>query len=87
MCWLDVEDGFIVVLVMCELDLCPSKISLEVILHGCDTMNDPEQAQKMVQEIEQEGLCFNIFSMIRYQLMPSSLNLAIRLCILSPHNS
>jgi pentatricopeptide repeat domain-containing protein 1 len=87
MCWLDVEDGFTVVAAMRELGLRPSRISLEALLDGCAAMSDPEQAQRVVQEMEQEGLCLNIFSMIRYQLMPSPLNLAIHLCVLSPHNS
>jgi pentatricopeptide repeat protein len=65
MCWLDVEDGFTVVAAMRELGLRPSRISLEALLDGCAAMSDPEQAQRVVQEMEQEGLCLNIFSMIR----------------------
>ncbi len=61
--------------------------SLETLLDGCDAMSDLKQSQKMVQQMEWEGLCLNIFSMIKYQLMFSPLNLAIHLCVLFPCNS
>ncbi|CAK9226087.1 unnamed protein product [Sphagnum troendelagicum] len=65
MCWLDIEDGFAVVGAMRELGLQPSRMALEALLDGCAAMNDSEQAQRVVREMEREGLSLNIFSMIR----------------------
>jgi pentatricopeptide repeat protein len=66
MCWLDIEDGFAVVAAMRELGLQPSRMALEALLDGCAAMNDSEQAQRVVREMEREGLSLNIFSMIRF---------------------
>jgi len=71
MCWLDIEDGFAVVGAMRELGLQPSRMALEALLDGCAAMNDSEQAQRVVREMEREGLSLNIFSMIRFHLLIS----------------
>lgn len=65
MCWLDVDDGFAVVAAMRELGLSPSRMALEALLDGCASMNDSEQAQRVVSEMEKEGLALNVFSQIR----------------------
>jgi pentatricopeptide repeat protein len=65
MCWLDVDDGFAVVTAMRELGLRPSRMALEALLDGCASMNDSEQAQRVVSEMEKEGLALNVFSQIR----------------------
>ena len=68
MCWLDVDDGFAVVNAMRELGLRPSRMALEALLDGCAAMNDSEQAQRVLQEMDREGLHLNIFSMIRLSI-------------------
>lgn len=65
MCWLDVDDGFAVVTAMRELGLRPSRMALEALLDGCASMNDSEQAQRVVSEMEKESLALNVFSQIR----------------------
>lgn len=64
--WLDVNDGFLVINAMRELGLRPSRMALEALLDGCAASNDSEQAYRVLQEMEGEGLQLNIFSMIRY---------------------
>lgn len=63
--WLDVNDGFLVINAMRELGLRPSRMSLEALLDGCAALNDSQQAHRVLQEMEREGLQLNIFSMIR----------------------
>lgn len=65
--WLDINDGFLVINAMRELGLRPSRMSLEALLDGCAALNDSEQAHRVLQEMEREGLQLNIFSMIRYE--------------------
>jgi len=65
MCWLDVDDGFAVVAAMRELGLRPSRMAFEALLDGCASMNDSEQAQRVVSEMKREGLALNVFSQIR----------------------
>lgn len=66
--WLDVNDGFLVINAMRELGLRPSRMSLEALLDGCAALNDSQQAHRVLQEMEREGLQLNIFSMIRYRI-------------------
>ncbi|KAG0587095.1 hypothetical protein KC19_2G140400 [Ceratodon purpureus] len=69
MCWLDVDDGFTVVAAMRELGLKPSRMALEALLDGCASMNDAEQAQRVVSEMEKEGLALNVFTQIRFSIV------------------
>ena len=71
--WLDVSDGFLVINAMRELGLRPSRMSLEALLDGCAALNDSEQAHRVFQEMEREGLLLNIFSMIRCIFTSNSL--------------
>lgn len=78
MCWLDVDDGFTVIAAMRELGLRPSRIALEALLDACASMNDSEQAQRVVAEMEKEGLALNVFSQIRY---PNTDGLTGSICV------
>ena len=71
--WLDINDGFLVINAMRELGLRPSRMSLEALLDGCAALNDSEQAHRVLQEMEREGLQLNIFSMIRCSFSSNSL--------------